>query len=329
MPVKNVVEAPLIFPYTPHPIVETSSVPLDGLDDQSLTGHDIMPILKILQPGDEILLENFLLQHINTSMFLRSNWREAGLVDQGARFQGTYVAAIANTSIVAVAAHYWNGMLVVQAPMYLNEVVQSVVAQSNRAIQGIAGPAAQVEITKEVLRLVNRPTQLNESEILFSLQLSNLKLPTALASGEVECRLPYPEEFELLSQWCVAYNIETLGQSDTPDLWSTCRQEIKARQASARHWVLIVEDTPIAYTAFNACLPDIVQIGGVWTPPVLRGRGYAKCVVAGSLLAARSHGVERAILFTNQANQAAQTAYRGIGFHPTGEEFGLVIFENH
>jgi uncharacterized protein len=53
-----------------------------------------MPTLKTLQPGDEALLEVFLLQHVDTSMFLRSNWREEGLIDEGARFQGTYVAAI-------------------------------------------------------------------------------------------------------------------------------------------------------------------------------------------------------------------------------------------
>lgn len=287
-----------------------------------------MHTLKTLQPGDEALLENFLLPHADTSMFLRSNWREAGLLDQGARFQGTYVAVIANSTIVAVAAHYWNGMVVVQAPVQLAEVVQSVVAQSKRAISGIAGPAAQVETTKQVLGLVNRPTGLDESEILFSLALRDLQVPPALALGEVECRVPYPEELELLSQWCAAYNVETLGQAETPDLLSNSRKEISARHTTARHWVLVKENTPVAYTAFNARLPDIVQIGGVWTPPPLRGKGYAKCVVAGSLLKARSQKVERAILFTNQENYAAQAAYKGIGFRPTGEEFGLVIFRD-
>ncbi|MCC5637113.1 GNAT family N-acetyltransferase [Nostoc sp. CHAB 5844] len=287
-----------------------------------------MPTIKTLQPGDETLLENFLLQHTDTSMFLRSNWREAGLLDQGARFQGTYVAAIADATIVAVAAHYWNNMLVVQAPVQLAEVVQAVVSQSNRPIAGISGPSVQVQATKQVLELINRPTQLDESEILFSLALRDLQVPRALALGEVECRVPDPEELELLSQWCAAFNIEALGKAETPDLLSTCRREIAARQATARHWVLVKENILVAYTGFNARLPDIVQIGGVWTPPQLRGKGYAKSVVAGSLLEARSHGVERAILFTNQQNYAAQAAYRGIGFRPTKEEFGLVIFSD-
>ncbi|MEH1822262.1 MAG: GNAT family N-acetyltransferase [Nostoc sp.] len=286
-----------------------------------------MPTFRTLQPGDEVLLEAFLLQHTDTSMFLRSNWRAAGLLDQGARFQGTYIAAYMDETIVAVAAHFWNGMVIVQAPVYLSEVVQAVVTQSGRTISGISGPAAQVEATKSILGLSNRPTQLDESEILFSLALPDLQIPQALASAKLQCRLPYPEELELLTEWCVAYNVEALGQIETNSLHSACRLVIEARQATATHWVLVAGDTLVAYSAFNASLPDIVQIGGVWTPPELRGKGYAKSVVAGSLLNARSLLVKRAILFTGDHNQAAQAVYRGIGFLPTGEKYGLVLFE--
>ncbi|MEH2050054.1 GNAT family N-acetyltransferase [Nostoc sp.] len=286
-----------------------------------------MPTFRTLQPGDEVLLEAFLLQHPDTSMFLRSNWRAAGLVDQGARFQGTYIAAYIDETIVAVAAHFWNGMVIVQAPVYLSEVVQAVVAQSGRAISGISGPATQVEATKSILGLSNRTTQLDESEILFSLALPDLQIPQALASAKVQCRLPHPDELELLTQWCVAYNVEALGQIETTSSHPACRLVIEARQATATHWVLVAGDTLVSYSAFNASLPDIVQIGGVWTPPELRGKGYAKSVVAGSLLNARSQGIKRAILFTGNNNQAAQAVYRGIGFLPTGEKYGLVLFE--
>jgi uncharacterized protein len=287
-----------------------------------------VPTCKTLQPGDESLLETFLLQHVNTSMFLRSNWREGGLNNEGGRFQGTYVAAIEDDKIVAVAAHYWNGMIVVQAPVYLAEVAQAVVEQSDLFISGIAGPATQVEATKQALGLGNQPTQIDEQEILFSLTLQDLQVPPALASGAVQCRLPYTQELELLSEWSVAYNVETLGKLATPDLLPHCRREIEVRQSTAKHWVLIADNTPVAYTAFNASLPDIVQIGGVWTPPALRGNGYAKCVVAGSLLQAKSQGVERAVLFTNFKNYAAQAVYKGIGFQNTGEKFGLVLFQD-
>jgi predicted GNAT family acetyltransferase len=219
-------------------------------------------------------------------------------------------------------------MIVVQAPVYVAQVAQALVEQSDLAISGIAGPATQVEATKQALGLGNKATQIDEKEILFSLKLQDLQVPPALASGAVQCRLPHTEELELLSEWSVAYNVETLGRLATPDLLPHCRLEIEARQSTAKHWVLIVNNTPVAYTAFNARLPDIVQIGGVWTPPALRGNGYAKCVVAGSLLDAKSQGVERAVLFTNQENYAAQAVYRVIGFQNTGEKLGLVLFQD-
>ena len=78
----------------------------------------------------------------------------------------------------------------------------------------------------------------------------------------------------------------------------------------------------MAYTAFNARLPDVVQVGGVWTPPDMRGRGYARCAVAASLLQARAEGARRAILFTNSASGAR--AYEALGFARTGQ-FGLLF----
>jgi predicted GNAT family acetyltransferase len=69
-------------------------------------------------------------------------------------------------------------------------------------------------------------------------------------------------------------------------------------------------------------LPDIVQLGGVYTPAELRGRGYAKCSVAGSLLAAREGGATRAVLFTQ--NPSAARSYEAVGFRALGQ-YGLVL----
>ena len=62
----------------------------------------------------------------------------------------------------------------------------------------------------------------------------------------------------------------------------------------------------------------------MWTPPQLRGRGYARGVVGASLRDARAAGATRAILFTGDDNHAAQKAYRSLGFEVVGE-YGLVL----
>ena len=74
----------------------------------------------------------------------------------------------------------------------------------------------------------------------------------------------------------------------------------------------------MAKSSFNARIKEAVQIGGVWTPPELRNRGYGRSAVAASLLEARSEGVEKAILFTGGDNIPAQKAYTSLGFQPIG-----------
>jgi len=69
--------------------------------------------------------------------------------------------------------------------------------------------------------------------------------------------------------------------------------------------------------------PDIVQIGGVWTAPEFRGRGYARSVVAGSLLSARKQGSSaRCCSPTRRTRPPA--AYLFLGFRIVGD-YGLVL----
>ena len=48
-------------------------------------------------------------------------------------------------------------------------------------------------------------------------------------------------------------------------------------------------------------------------------------MVAGSLRIARSEGVTRSILFTGQDHEAAQKAYRSIGYRVVGD-YALMLF---
>src|SRR5204863_352660 len=81
------------------------------------------------------------------------------------------------------------------------------------------------------------------------------------------------------------FSIESLGLSKTPELESISRGEVERLHREKNQWVLIDGERLVSYSGLNARLPDVVQVGGVWTPPDLRGRGYGRCAVAGSLLA--------------------------------------------
>jgi RimJ/RimL family protein N-acetyltransferase len=277
--------------------------------------------ITILGRGDEAALEAFLAPLSDSSMFLRSNARRAGLVDGGQSLQATYAAAWQGDAIVAVAACSWTGMLLLQvpAPEHL-EVARVALQESGRAIAGLSGPVAQVRAARTLLGLDGRAAALDDREDLFALSLPELRLPPALADGRWLCRAPQPDELPLLVRWRIAYAIETLGATAGPALDADVARAI---HANPPHTVLVVDGAPVASTTFNARLPDVVQVGGVYTPPALRGRGYARAAVAGSLVAVRDEGAGRAVLFTG--NPAARRAYEALGFVPVGD-MSLVIF---
>jgi ribosomal protein S18 acetylase RimI-like enzyme len=282
-------------------------------------------MLRLLLPGDEAALEAFLRQHADSSMFLRSNLRAAGLTYSGAPLEAEYVAAFAGDRIVTVVAHCWNGMVLVQAPEQVGEVARAAVAQSGRSVSGIAGPTEQVVAARTALGLDDRPGPKFGREQLFALELAALVVPAALADGRWTCRPPRDDELELVVGWRVQFMIEALHRAPGAGLRDEAAATMGVVHERRSHWLLFDAGRPVAYSAFNAALPDIVQIGGVWTPPDLRSRGYGRAVVAGSLLDVRARGVTRAVLFAERED--AKRAYRGLGFVVVGE-YALVLFDS-
>lgn len=279
--------------------------------------------IRELRPGDEGRLEAFLVLHRDGSMFLRSNVRNAGLLYEGKPEQATYVATLRAGCVTGVVALAWNGMLLVQAPDGVEALARQCVALSGREVTGVSGPRAQVEQAIDTLGLRSRVALTKENEGLFAVDLTDVIVPGALSTASVVCRPPIAAELPLLYRWRAAYNVETLG-ADPGDANLVAAKSFLDRQiARGAAWVVVTGGELVSLSAFNASLPDIVQLGGIYTPPPLRGRGWARVGVAASLLAARERGAERAVLFTN--NPAAVRCYESVGFRRIAD-YGLVLF---
>jgi predicted GNAT family acetyltransferase len=285
----------------------------------------VSPTIKILQPGDEAALEAFLLPHVDTSMFLIGNMRAVGLVDTGQPYTGTYTAAFEDDKIVGVMAHYWNQNLIFQAPVHLDALWRAAVKASERPIKGLIGPDDQVSLAREVLNIDETNIQVGETEKLYSLNLTDLIVPDSLNSGQVQGRRIEPRDVDLVTQWRVSYSLEALKEKDTPQLRENCRAAIERSLKEQNTWILEEEGKPVACSSFNTSIKEAVQVGGVWTPPELRRRGYGRCVVAASLLDARTEGIEKAILFTPNSNIPAQKAYTALGFQYIGDYCILIL----
>jgi GNAT superfamily N-acetyltransferase len=242
----------------------------------------------------------------------------------GQRLGATYVGGFASGALVGVAAHAWNGLILLQAPDHTETIVRACVDTSRRPVAGLTGPLAQVHAARAALGLTGAPASLEEDEVLFVLDMTELRVPGAQACGGVTCRPPLPGERDTLCAWRTAYEIECLGRQDSSELRARSRQWIDAQLDEAVIWVAELHGRPVSLSAFNAALPDIVQLGGVYTPPELRGRGYAKAVVAHSVRTGRDRGASRAVLFTSNPN--AVRTYEAVGFRRAGD-YGLVLFK--
>lgn len=284
--------------------------------------------IRILAAGDEPRLEAFFARTPDLTLFQRPNLRHAGAIDDGSRYSGTYAAAVAGDEVVGVVAHYWNGFVMPLMPSGGRDVrvlLDAALVASGRPVLGVIGSWEQVAASLMHAALRGRVARRCDREILFALPLDELTVPPALSAGDVVVRPLADDDLPLLAAWRVEYLVETFALPRDGATWDEAGRDIGSWHSEGRAWVAEARGRPVAFTGFNAALPDVVQVGGVYTPPFGRARGYARAAVAGSLLQARDAGARRAVLFTDVSNIAAQRAYRALGFEAIGD-WGLVRF---
>lgn len=283
-------------------------------------------MLRRLTASDRAELDSFLLRHRASSMFLRSNLFHAGVTDGPARFQGLYVGCIENGELVGVAAHYWNGNVIVQAPEHARACVDFVLAESGRQVVGILGPWAQVQAVQPETVLDTRRLGKVVPEYLYALEIARMHVPSALRAGSVTLRAAAESDLPILLRWRRVYDRITMGFPEHTIDDAKNAVMLRGLISDGCLWVLEESGVPVAMTAFNATLADSVQVGGVFTDANARGKGYARCAVAASLQLAQAKGVRDAILFTEATNVPAQKAYEALGFDRVGD-YGMVVLD--
>ena len=251
-------------------------------------------------------------------MYLRADLR------RGAE-RAMFAVAREQGRIVAAAAQVESGMILLQAPVGAGELAATVLRNGRRRLAGFFGPLVQVRAARHDMGLDEIPLLKDTHEDLFALDLADLLLPPVLAEKKVTCRVAGQADFDHLVAWRAAFRKVAFGDVEGEYLETTSRADIVALLPAGSLFILEalahgdMPPAPLACCSFNARLPDAVQIGNVWTPPELRGNGYARAVVAGALAIASKAGVVAAILSTGRKNVAAQAAYRGIGFKLVGD----------
>ena len=81
-------------------------------------------------------------------------------------------------------------------------------------------------------------------------------------------------------------------------------------------WLWIDAGRPVSLTGVGGLTPHGIRVGPVYTPPELRGRGYASNLVAEASQLHLDQGRQFIFLFTDLANPTANKIYQSIGYEP-------------
>ena len=265
--------------------------------------------LRRMAAADVAGVQALLAAHEAQSMFARVNLAGRGVAMQ------VWVARDARvTGMIGLTG---DGMLLVQWPA--GDFAQAAQALAGNRASGILGPVDQVRALRAALGWQALTVRHDGDEPGYALTLTDLRLPESAG-----CSLhPLTEAPDLVAQWRAAYAQEVFGVPPAEAAVAAVR-DVARWTAADSHRLLRLQGQPVALSGFNAVLPDVVQVGGVYVPPPLRNRGHARRVVGLHLAQARGAGVQRAVLFA--ASAAAARAYQALGFQPAGR-MGLVLFE--
>lgn len=121
-------------------------------------------------------------------------------------------------------------------------------------------------------------------------------------------RLAHKSDLVLLTQWVNEFAAET---DHGPGNGQTYTQ---ANIANKTAFVWDNDGRPVTTSLWAGITPNGVRIGFVYTPPELRGRGYATACVAQASQRALDSGYKFCCLYTDLANRTSNSIYRKIGY---------------
>ena len=265
-------------------------------------------------PQDLPALLAFLRPRVATSLFLSGNLNDHGLNAAGDRTATQFWVAESNGDIQAVFGSSQAGYLMCEAPVFDPRWSTDLRrAMAGRKVIGLSGEAGQATALRAALGLDDHPASFEDVEPHFLLQLDDLIIP----DGTTRLRAPTKADLPQLVAWRCAYDREVFGEDDTPENRYKSQQRVSDLVQNGRLRLLTHQNAPVAMTGFNAALPEIVQIGSVYTPPEFRAQRHARRALALHLAEARSLGVKSAVLFAS--GPTAARAYQNIGFKQIGE----------
>lgn len=271
---------------------------------------------KVIETNREELV-SFLHRYANFSLFLLQNLHKYGYQLTDHDHSGNYKLIRREKNIVCVFSLTKRGNLLVTAeskdPSLFSLIVKACEEESIR-LQGLLGDWEICHPFWEFLKenkIITRESLVSK-EVLYSTALTEKK-----TSGQREVKVLSLSDFD---EWL---NLDREYRKELHFPSNQSRDELY-REFSDRVekkivWGLVEENQIVSMAALNAQVGDIAQVGGVYTRPLHRKRGYSRRVMLHLLHETKTlHQIRKLIIFTGEGNISARKLYESLGVEQVG-----------
>jgi predicted GNAT family acetyltransferase len=180
-------------------------------------------------------------------------------------------------------------------------------------VPGVLGPSSLSDLFAQTWSsLTGEVSHLRTHERLF--ELTQVIAPRP---GPGELRIATPDDTALVVRWTKAFQEEALhtSLSDEEALdWARTR----ISNGAVYLWVLS-DGAIVSLVATTRPASRVISIAPVYTPPELRGLGYASRSVAALSQHLLDSGWQRCSLFTDLSNPTSNSIYQQVGYQPVSD----------
>jgi predicted GNAT family acetyltransferase len=272
----------------------------------------------------------FLESHVDTSLFLLSTLSALGPRLGSHLNSGNFRLIEEQQKVVAVCCLTRRGNLLVQAGgrADLAEQIFEACETEPIEIRGVVGEWPTAEALWTLLRADPRfePTHALK-DVLYRLPLQAATTRALLDDAAAHGRHVRTLEINDFVEW-ERLNSAYFAELSLP-LQATLEQrrtDFVVRVRSGLWWGAFDDCYElVSVAALNATYGSMGQVGGVYTRPAERRRGFSRAVMQRLVEDCRSRlGFDKLVLFTGEDNTGARRLYESVGFEAAGA-FGLLL----
>lgn len=186
------------------------------------------------------------------------------------------------------------------------EVVALLADSIDERLPGVVGALPEVD---DFVAAYGAPAEPRARQGIYALQSVVPPRPT---TGS-----PHPAtvaDRPLLLDWWRAFAIEALGETEPDEAGIARNVDHKLRRSAGGIALWEDEGRSVSAVGYGSPTPSGVRIGPVYTPPDLRGHGYASALTAHVSAAQLAAGRRFCFLYTDLANPTSNKIYVDVGY---------------